>query len=299
MRRWRFLQQNVRTLSAAGIPIGVGTDAGVTSTYHGWSTLHELELLVSSGLTPMQAITAGTGTSAHLVGEDNERGTIASGKIADLLLVKGSPDKNIEDIENTSAVFLDGKELDLNSLEAAIQSPLFTQLSTHVIPALIDDAEREDGRTNLNTMLINSTDAGPDHSRMLIGRTLNTHGHDISVLARMSPKQSAFADLVVPLTTGAVELADVSPFKGIKFTFRGEGSYRILIDSYGVRRSNWYAAPFIGSGKWQTIRVPFTAFQSKGSTSPLPLRELRALHFELARPAGADAWLDLDDVKLY
>jgi len=172
-------------------------------------------------------------------------------------------------------------------------------LPTHPISALIDDAEREDGRTNLDTMLINSTDTGPDHSRMLFTRTLNKHGHDISVLARMGPKQSAFTDLVVPLTRGAVELADVSAFKGIKFAVRGQGSYRILIERYGTRRSSWYTASFTGDAKWRTIRVPFAAFQSKDSTSLPPLHELRALHFELARPAGADAWLTLDDLKLY
>src|SRR5205823_1596064 len=209
MRRWQFLQENICRLSAAGIPIGVGTDAGVAATYHGWSTLHEMELLVSSGLTPIQAITAGTGTSARLVGEDKERGTIAPGKVADLLLIKGSPDQDIEEIENTSAVFLGGQRLDLSSLEAAIQSPQFTPLPAHTIPALIDDAEREDGRTNLDTMLVNNTDMGPDHSRMLFTRTLSKHGHGISLVARMGPKQSAFTDLVVPLTRGAVEFADV------------------------------------------------------------------------------------------
>ena len=299
MHRWRFLQENIRRLSAAGIPIGVGTDAGVTATYHGWSTLHEMELLVSSGLTPMQAITAGTGTSARLVDEDKERGTIAEGKIADLLLVKGSPDQNIEEIENTSAVFLGGQQLDLPSLEAAIQSPQFTSLPARPIPALIDDAEREDGRTNLDTMLVNGTDTGPDHSRVLFTRTLSKHGHSISVLARMGPKQSPFADLVVPLTRGGVELADVSAFKGLKFAVRGQGSYRVLVDSYGSRRSGWYSASFGGDAKWRTIRIPFTAFQSKGSTSPLSLRDLRALHLELARPAGTDAWLELDDLRLY
>jgi imidazolonepropionase-like amidohydrolase len=299
MRRWQFLQENIRRLSAAGIPIGVGTDAGVEGTYHGWSTLHEMELLVASGLTPMQAITAGTATSARLVGEDNDRGTIAPGKIADLLLVNGSPDQDIHKIENTSAVFLGGQQLDLQSLESEIQSPQFTPLPAHTISARIYDAEREDGRTNLDTMLVNSTDTGPDHSRILFTRTLNKHGHGISVLARMGPKQSAFTDLVVPLTRGAVELADVSAFKGIKFAVRGQGSYRILIDSYGARRSSWYTASFTGDVKWRTIRVPFAAFRSKGSTSPPPFRELRALHFELARPAGADAWLELDDLKLY
>lgn len=299
MRRWHFLQENIRRLSAAGIPIGVGTDAGVAATYHGWSTLHEMELLVSSGLTPMQAITAATGTSARLVGEDKERGTIAPGKIADLLLVEGSPDENIEEIENTSAVFLGGQRLDLPSLEAAIQSPQSTPLPAHTIPALIDDAEREDGRTNLDTMLINGTDTGADHSRMLFTRTLSKHGHSVTVLARMSPKPSAFADLVIPLTPGAVELADISAYKGIKFAIRGEGSYKVLLDRYGARKSNWATASFSGAAKWRTIRIPFAAFQSKGPMSPTPLREVRALLFELARPAGADAWLELDDLRLY
>ncbi|HZY62496.1 MAG TPA: amidohydrolase family protein, partial [Edaphobacter sp.] len=125
MRRWHFLQENIRLISAAGIPIGVGTDAGVGGTYHGWATLHEMELLVDSGLTPLQALTAGTGTSARLVGEDGDRGTIAPGKIADLVLVKGSPDKNIDDIENTAMVFLGGEQQNLQVLEAAIQSPKF------------------------------------------------------------------------------------------------------------------------------------------------------------------------------
>jgi hypothetical protein len=299
MRRWQFLQENIRRLSAAGIPIGVGTDAGVEGTYHGWSTLHEMELLVASGLTPMQAITAGTATSARLIGEDNNRGTIAPGKIADLLLVKGSPDQNINEIENTSGVFLGGQQLDLQSLEAAIQSPQFTPLPPHAIPANIYDAEREDGRTNLDTMLVDSTDTGPDHSRILFARTLRKQGHGLSTLARMSPKQSPFVDLVIPLTRGGVELADISSFKGIQFSARGDGSYSILLDTYGARKSSWPIASFAGKAQWKAVRIPFAAFEAKGLASPLPPRNVRALHFEIARPAGTDAWLEIDDVKLY
>jgi imidazolonepropionase-like amidohydrolase len=299
MRRWQFLQENIRRLSSAGIPIGVGTDAGVGGTYHGWSTLHEMELLVASGLTPMQAITAGTATSARLVGEDNDRGTIAPGKIADLLLVKGSPDQNISEIENTSAVFLGGLQLDLRALESAIQSPQFTPLPAHAIPATIYNAEREDGRTNLDTMLVDSTDPGPDHSRILFARTLRNQGHSVTTLARMSPKQSPFVDLVIPLTRGAVELADISSFKGVEFSARGEGKYSILLDTYGARKSSWPVASFAGEAQWKTVRIPFAAFQSKGAASPLPFSNVRALHFEIARPAGTDAWLEIDDVKLY
>ena len=299
MRRWRFLQDNVHRLSLAGIPIGVGTDAGVGGTYHGWSTLHEMELLVASGLTPLQAITAGTGTSARLAGEDDQRGTITPGKIADLLLVRGSPDKKIEDIENTSAVFLGGQQMDLPSLEAAIQSTQMTPLPAHVTAALIDNAERADGRTNLDTLPIDSTDPGVDHSQLLFTRSSAKHGHDISILAKMGPKQSPFADLVLPLTKGQVELADISAFKGIKFSVRGDGSYRILLENYGSRRSEWFNASFESGAKWRTVRIPFSSFQSTSASTAFPFRTLTGLHFELARPAGTDAWLDLDDVSLY
>ncbi len=299
MRRWRFLQENVRRLSSAGVPIGVGTDAGVALTYHGWSTLHEMELLVASGLSPLQAITAATGTSARLIGEDNERGTIAPGKLADLLLVRGSPDQNIEDIEQTSTVFLGGRQLDLEALKAAIQSPQFTPLPANAIPAPIEDAEREDGRTNLDTMLVDSTDAGPDHSRILFTRTLRKHGHAITILSRMSPKPSPSADLIIPLTRGAVQPADISAFKGIQFATRGDGKYGILLDAYGVRQSSWPTAPFAGKAQWRTVKIPFERFDSNDSTGPLPLRNIRALHFKLVGPPGTNAWLEIDDLKLY
>jgi imidazolonepropionase-like amidohydrolase len=298
-RRWQFLQENIRRLSAAGVPIGVGTDAGVSGTYHGWSTLHEIELLVASGLTPMQAITAGTATSARLVGESIDRGTIEPGKIADLLLVKGFPDQNIEDIEQTAEVFLGGRQLDLSSLESAIQSSQFTPLPSHRITRKIEDAEREDGRTNLDTMLVDSTDSGSDHSVILFTRTRRRHGHAISILSRMSTKPAPFTDLVVPLTPGGVELTDISRFKGIQFATRGDGDYRIFLDCYGARKLDWPAASFSGDEKWKTVRIPFTRFRQRNSTLPLPLRSVRALHFELVRPAGADAWLDIDDIKLY
>src|SRR5215472_4444800 len=299
MRRWHFLQQYIARLLAAGIPIGVGTDAGVSGTYHGWSTLHEMELLVSSGMTPLQAVTAGTGISAALVGQSDDRGTIAPGKIADLLLVEGEPDNNINDIENTKAVFLGGKQMDLPALEAAVQSPTSTPLPAHRVGPLIDNAELQDGRSNLDTMLVNSTDSGIDHSRMLFVRSLGHHGHDISILGRMSPKESPYADLIVPLTKGGVELADVSSYKGIQFAVRGEGDYKLLLENYGTNRAESYVAAFSAGAKWHTVKIPFSSFHSTDAALQFPARTLRTLHFELSRPAGADTWLELDDVKLY
>ena len=299
MRRWHFLQQNIARLLAAGIPIGVGTDAGVGGTYHGWSTLHEMELLVSSGMTPLQALTAGTGVSAAIVGQDVDRGTIAPGKIADLLLVEGDPDRNINEIEKTRAVFLGGKQMDLQALEAAVQSTAPTPLPAHRVGPLIDNAERQDGRSDLDTMLVDSTDPGIDHSQMLFVRGLGHHGHDISIVARMSPKENPFADVNIPLTRGAVELADVSSYKGIQFAVRGDGDYKLLLENYGTNRAKWYTANFNAGARWHTVKIPFSSFHSTDAALQFPAKTLRSLHFELARPAGVETWLELDDVKLY
>jgi hypothetical protein len=94
-------------------------------------------------------------------------------------------------------------------------------------------------------------------------------------------------------------LADISSSKGIQFSARGDGNYRILLDTYGAHKSSWPIAAFAGKTQWKTVRIPFAAFQAKGFASSLPLRNVRALHFEIARPEGADAWLEIDDVKLY
>ena len=98
--RWAILTGNVRKLFEAGIPVAVGTDAGMPSTFHGSATLHEFELLVQSGLKPMDAIRAGTSLSARAMGLDEQRGTIAAGKAADLILVEGRPDERIADLED-------------------------------------------------------------------------------------------------------------------------------------------------------------------------------------------------------
>lgn len=300
MKRWHYLEENVHRLSAEGIPIGVGTDAGVTGTYHGWAALHELELLVDSGLSPLQAITAGTSTSARLTGKDSDRGLIQPGKIADLLLVKGNPDQRIQDIENTSAVFVEGKEQDLQKLEAAVHSTEVTPLPSHAIPNLVDNFEQEDGRTNLDTMLIDNTDRGPDHSRILFARTLRSpDDHAVSILAKMGPKQAPFADLEVPLTKGEVSLADASRYTGISFDVRGDGEYRLRIDSYGLPKSEWYSSSFQGESLWKTIRIPFSDLRSAQSSAPLDLRSLRALEFGLLRTPGSDAWLELDNIRFY
>lgn len=94
-----------KTLADSGGRIAVGSDSGAgspSSIPMGWATHRELELLVSAGLTPMQAIVAATrnGAEALSTGE-SDYGTLRPGKIADLLILDANP---LEDIKNTQAI---------------------------------------------------------------------------------------------------------------------------------------------------------------------------------------------------
>jgi imidazolonepropionase-like amidohydrolase len=95
-------QQNLKKLFDAGVLVGFGTDSGaLPGRIPGFAEHRELELMVRAGLTPLQAITAATGSNAKLL-HLSDRGTIEVGKRADLLIVNGDP---LADIRNTREVF--------------------------------------------------------------------------------------------------------------------------------------------------------------------------------------------------
>ncbi len=89
--RWhRTAQESVARSVAAGVRIAMGTDSGL-AVGHGHN-LKELALLVDiAGLTPMEAIVAGTGDAARLCGVDEVTGTLEAGKAADLVVTDVDP----------------------------------------------------------------------------------------------------------------------------------------------------------------------------------------------------------------
>jgi hypothetical protein len=170
------------------------------------------------------------------------------------------------------------------------------------IPARKRIADFEAERTLLDTLPVNSTDPGQDHSRMLFGRILRTEGgHAMSIAGRMAEIDSPYARLNLPLSPAAIEPVDASRFKGIEFEARGEGEYRLVIPSRAVRDERYYAARFHASGKWSKVRVRFSDLRQPPTKSPVPwtAADLVMLTFEIARPPGEWAWLELDNVRFY
>ncbi len=279
---------------------GVGTDAGVTNTWHGWATLRELELLVYAGLTPLEAITAATGVSAKALHVDEERGTIERGKLADLLLIDGAPHEEIAAIQKIDQVFLGGRRLDRTALAALIAADDDVPLPARTLPSHLDDNEKGERTSRIGTSWVNGTDSGLDHARMMMRRTLRRPGdHVMTILAEMSHEDDSWAAGYLPLTPGGVEPADLSGYAGVRFEARGEGQYVVMISTRGVRDYDYHRASFESSGRWQRFQVPFTSFEQKQGSVPFTATDAQVLMFRMERGPGESAWLEIDNIELY
>src|SRR5262249_43024818 len=103
--------KNLRTLFDAGVNIGFGTDSGASPLrIPGFAEHRELKLLTDAGLTPLQAIQTATKNAAALLHLD-DRGVIAPGKLADLLIVNGDPSKDITAVDHIESVWRRGKKV--------------------------------------------------------------------------------------------------------------------------------------------------------------------------------------------
>jgi imidazolonepropionase-like amidohydrolase len=93
---------------AGGLLLAGEDPTGMGGVLAGFGDQREVELLVEAGFTPIEAIHIATANGAQYLGESDRIGTLATGKQADLVVIKGDPSKKIEDIENVETVFKDG-----------------------------------------------------------------------------------------------------------------------------------------------------------------------------------------------
>ncbi|MBB4601676.1 imidazolonepropionase-like amidohydrolase [Hymenobacter luteus] len=97
----------------AGGLLVAGTDpTGAGRTIAGYANRRQIELLVEAGFTPVQAIKISTLNGAIYLGRDKEIGTIEAGKQADLVLIDGDPEKDIQQVRRMELVFKQGVGFD-------------------------------------------------------------------------------------------------------------------------------------------------------------------------------------------
>ena len=118
-----FSFDRTRDLRDAGVKLLAGTDTPQPFVYPGFSLHEELELLVRSGLTPLEALRSSTYNPAEFLGALDSLGTVTQGKVADLVLLDADPLTDIRNTRRISLVIANGRVFD---------TPALAQLLKHV-----------------------------------------------------------------------------------------------------------------------------------------------------------------------
>lgn len=97
----RVAGDNLKRLAAAGVTIAAGTDAGNIGTLHGPSIFRELRLMADAGLTPREVLASATAGGAQVMGREKDLGSVAPGRLADLVILDRDP---LADVANLEAI---------------------------------------------------------------------------------------------------------------------------------------------------------------------------------------------------
>ena len=265
----------VRALHASGVPILAGTDAPNPGTAHGVSIHREMELLVQAGLTPTEALRSATSVPAQAFGL-NDRGRIAPGLRADLLLVKGDPALDITATRDIVAVWKTGAEADRSSARAAVEKEKRETATAKALPpprgsesGLISDFEDGTTATKFGAGWSVSTDAMANGKstaelKCIAGGAKGSKG--ALLISGTISDVFAFPWAGALFSPGSAPMIPVnlSSKKAIHFWIRGDGRpYRLMIftksGGYNPAMQNLTV-----TAEWKEITIPFSAFGTDG-----------------------------------
>lgn len=277
-----------RQLHIEGVPILAGSDAPNTGTVHG-ATLHrELELLVRAGLSPVAALTAATSAPARAVGLD-DRGRIAPGLRADLVLVEGDPTTEITDTRKIVEIWKGGTRLDRRP------APTATELAEATASGRISDFDGEQIAAAFGAGWQVSTDTlfgGSSEAKMqLIKPGAAGSGGALEIAGTIKPGAPfPWAGAMFFPASPPMSPANVSNFTEIVFHARGDGrEYQVMVFA-GALGNIPAAQPFKADAEWREQVIPLNAFGVSGS-------DLRGILFSADATAGAFRFA-IDGVRL-
>lgn len=265
----------VRALHAAGVPILAGTDAPNPGTAHGVSIHRELELLVQAGLTPTEALRSATSVPAHAFGL-NDRGRIAPGLRADLLLVKGDPGLDITATRDIVAVWKTGAEAERSSVRAAVEKEKRETATAKGLPppqgsesGLISDFEDGTTATKFGAGWSVSTDAVANGKstaelKCIAGGAEGSKGALLISGAISDAFAFPWAGALFSPGPAPTVPVNLSSRKAIHFWIRGDGRpYRLMVftksGGYNPAMQNLTV-----TAEWKEITIPFSALGTDG-----------------------------------
>jgi imidazolonepropionase-like amidohydrolase len=284
---------NVRELHAAGVDILAGTDAGNPGTAHGASMHGELELLVRAGLTPSEALAAATSVPARRF-KLADRGRIAAGQRADLLMVDGDPTRDILATRAIVTVWKNGYAVARMQPQAPAAAPV-----GEAIPAgsLVDDFEG-DAAPGAMGLLPAKIGAGwmQTTDQMAGGASVAILKREQGTLAVSGEIKTGFAfpwsgAMYFPAAQ-PMQPVDLSARKELVFRVRGDGrNYSAMLFSGVQVQSMPSIQPFVAGPEWTEVRIPLSGFNGAD------LSRVRGLAFTAGQPVGAFAF-QIDNVEL-
>jgi imidazolonepropionase-like amidohydrolase len=248
-----------KSLHDAGVPILAGTDAPNPGTAHGSSIHRELELLVKAGLTPEAALAAATSVPARVFAL-NDRGRIAKGMRADLVLVSGNPAEDITATRDIVQIWKGGVRADR---PVAGTAPAVADAATTT--GIVSTFDKGEPSVEFGTGWQISTDSmmgGKSEAAMTVvaNGANNTAGAlEVSgtvAAGAMYPWAGAmFFPDKTPMTP-----VNLSRFKEIVFWARGDGGQHQLM-VFASRLGDIPVGYTFRPGKeWKEFVVPFSQF---------------------------------------
>lgn len=283
-------------LHKAGVPVLAGTDAGNAGTLYGISMHRELAALVEAGLSPTAALAAATSAPAAAF-KLGQRGCIAKGCKADLLLVEGNPAQDIKATRRIVEVWKDGQSA--NTLRDARRQRVAQESGGATRQALPPDGRISDFTTArlgspFGSGWMPSTDqfaGGKSTVKLEVLPPLPDGQAPLAVQATVAPGLP-FAWSSVAFMPGAqpMQAVDLSAARTLRFKVRGDGkTYQAMLMGAGNGRPSM--VPFVAGKEWQEVSVPLKAFAGIDPTA------VAMLAFS-AGPQPGDYRFELVDVRL-
>lgn len=254
-------------LAKASVPLLAGTDAGNTGTQYGVSLHHELRAMVSAGMTPTAALVAATSAAAKAF-RLTDRGHIAKGYKADLLLVDGEPDSDINATRRIVEIWKDGEVVsplrekkmqlvakELQEKKGGIQLPADGRIS-------LFSAEKLASPFGFGWFPSNDAPMG-GKSTVEITLAENEPGGQASVMIHAKVNAGfayPWAGLGFFPAAQPMQSVDLSAANTLKFKVKGdEKTYSASISVQGSYIP--LIVRFVATGQWQEISLPLSKFK--------------------------------------
>ncbi|HTE06083.1 MAG TPA: CIA30 family protein, partial [Planctomycetota bacterium] len=322
---------NLKRVADAGLPLGLGTDAGNPFTPHGPSTLYELQLYVEAGLTPGQALAAATSGNAAILGLA-DAGTLAPGRIADVLVVRGDPTARITDMAEIADVIKGGVRVDRAAharRNLQLAAPAVARVVGRDLPSRVfdgtsaDAAEAGAGATPVSSPAPASAQAGAwPGAWEVYSDTLAPGGKSSCALRWVQDAEGERLVLEGALAEGSAYgafggaallwaparklLADASALTGLRLRLRGtprDGN--LTVQCAAVKDWNVFATPLRPTEEWSVVEVPFTALHQIGFGRSVPWTgaDITGLNVEARNGAAAPTYgpfrIEVDWIEFY